>query len=259
MIENPLRTSNFTSSEIVKLTKEGKKEGTFGVPALTYIAECRMERRLGRSVETETNAKPLSWGSLLEPRAFELLGLEYSLFSTDTIQHPSIPYWAGSPDGGKPETTAEIKCPFTLKSFCQLVDPLYDGYEGMAAMEKIREASEWGEKYYWQTVSNAILMGNKYGELIIYMPYLSELPDIRSLAMGQPEYYWIWAATDKELPYLLDGGFYKNMNIVRFEIPQEDIDYLTDTVIRAGVLLNEDRPMIAPKIEQTKIELLKII
>lgn len=240
MINNTHRIGNFTSSEIVALTKKGKEKGSFGAPALTYIQETNMERLLGRSLTTEVDARATSWGKLVEPRVFDLLGIEYSLSSKETIVHPEIPYWAGSPDGSKHNTTADFKAPLTLKSFLQLVQPLYEGLTGMAAMNRIREDHKDGEKFYWQIVSNAILRGDRFGELIPYMPYHSELEAIRIMARHHEnagKYKWVDWASDDELPYLIDGGYYKNLNIIRFEIPEADKKLLTDCVKKAGELL----------------------
>lgn len=249
MINNQPRIGNITSSEIVALTKKAKDQKSFGAPAITYIAECNMERRLGRSLTEEVNARPLTWGKLLERRPFDQLGLEYSLTSTDTIVHPSIPYWAGSPDGGKyaPKTVIDIKCPMTLKSFCQLVDA------GLAGgIEQIREDHKDGDKYYWQLVSNAILTGSEWAELIVYMPYKSELGDIRMMAANVPgdqasRHYWIAMACEDELPYLLDGGVYQNVNVIAFKVPEADKKLLTDCVVRAGeMLIDQPKQLIAP-------------
>jgi len=239
MINNQPRIGAFTSSEIVALTTKDKSGKGFGKPALTYIEECNMERRLGRSLTDEVNARPLTWGKLIEGRVFDLLGLEYTLTSTDTIVHPTIPYWAGSPDGGKyqPKTVIDIKCPITLKSFCQLVDA---GAKG--GIEQIREDHKDGDKYYWQLVCNAILTGSDRAELIVYMPYRSELADIRHLAASvdatqMGKHYWIAMAMDDELPFLLDGGYYKNLNVFGFDIPEADKRFLTECVLRAGEML----------------------
>lgn len=239
MINNTARVGNFTSSEIVALTKKAKDGKSFGAPALTYIEETNMERRLGRSLTDEVNARPLTWGKLLERRPFEILGLEYVLTSTDTIVHPTIPYWAGSPDGGKhtPKTIIDIKCPITLKSFCQFVDA------GLAGgIEQIREEHKDGDKYYWQLVSNAIITGSEYAELIVYMPYKSELEEIRMMAgsvdaADLSKHYWIAMAGDDDLPYLWDGGYYKNVNVFAFKVPSADKELLTNCVLRAGEML----------------------
>lgn len=240
MINNTLRIANFTSSEIVALTKKDKKGTGFGAPALTYIEETNMERLLGRSLTTEVDARATSWGKLQEPRVFDKLGLEYKLSSQETIAHPTIPFWVGSPDGSKINTTADFKAPLTLKSFCQLVQPLYEGLNGMEAMNRVREDHKDGEKFYWQIVSNAILQGNDFGELIGYMPYFSELEEIRIMARTHEQkkkYQWVDYASDDELPYLLDGGYYQNLNIIRFEIPAADKKFLTDCVLKASEML----------------------
>lgn len=237
---NPIRNGNFTSSTIVALTscdRSGKKPG---VPFYSYIEEKNIERRLCRSIEADADARPLSWGTLLEGRVFNLLGTEYRLCSQETIQHPTFDYWCGSPDGEKfdqDKTVIDFKCPYTIKSFCQMVDAWTTG-----GIEGVRNLTKDGEKYYWQLVSNAVLTGAKSAELILYMPYESELEEIRELARNydgdkQYRFRWIDLAADDELPYILDGGHYKNINIMRFEIPFMDKQFLTDRVIEAGKLL----------------------
>lgn len=242
MINNSARIGNFTSSEIVALTAKARDKKSFGTAALTYIEETNMERRLCRSLTDEVNARPLTWGKLLEYHVFDQLGLEYQLISNETIVHPEINYWSGSPDGETEDSVSDIKCPLTLKSFCQLVQPIYDGLTGIDAMAAIRENHKDGEKFYWQLVSNAILLKKKFAELIVYMPYLSEIPAIKMLASAvdgdkASKHYWIAMALDDELPFLIDGGYYKNLNIIRFEVPESDKKLLTDCVLEAGKML----------------------
>lgn len=252
MINNVARIGNFTSSEIVALTKKAKDGKNFGAPALTYIAETNMERRLGRSLTDEATAKPLTWGKLLELKVFDDLGMEYILSSTETDVHPSIPYWAGSKDGIKFDegrTVADIKAPITLKSFCQLVDPLYEGLTGMDAMNAVRDNHKDGDKYYFQLVSNAIINDCRFAELIVYMPYASDIEDIKFRASNvsgtqMGKHYWISMAGDDELPYLPDGGYYKNLNIIRFEVPAADKLALTKDVLRAGEMLINNNPSL---------------
>lgn len=261
MINNTNRVGNFTSSKIVALLSKGSREMTEdelaahkklnpksrkknieswpGKAALTYIEEKRMERRLGRSLTTEINARATSWGSLVENRVFELLGIDYELTSKETIVHPGFHVWAGSPDANKNNTVPDFKCPLTLKSFCQLVDPIYQGLTGMAAMNAVREVHEDGETYYWQIVSNACIKGYQFGELIVYVPYLDELLEIKEMARQDKsgKYKWIEYAEFDELPYLIRDGYYKNLNVVRFEISQQDKELLTMRVQQAGKLL----------------------
>jgi hypothetical protein len=231
-----MRTGNFTSSEIAALMKNGKVKGTFGEPALTYIEECNMERRLGRQLENETNSKETTWGNMVEGHVFDLLSLEYSTISKQTIVHPNYDFWSGTPDSicyGQENTVVDIKSPFTLKSFCQLVDSWERG--GITA---VRETHKQGEKYYWQIVSNACLTGCNWGELIVYVPFKSELDAIRKLAdFIEGNSKWILYTIDNDIPWLPDRGHYKNLNKFRFPVPEADKTALTNRVAEAGKML----------------------
>jgi hypothetical protein len=236
MINNIQRIGKFTSSEIAALMSVDKTGKSFGAPAKTYIAETNMERRLGRSLNSEITAKPTSWGRLLEDHVFPLLGKQYRALGTITMNHPTIDFWSGSPDAIKNDegkTVVDIKSPYTLKSFCTLAD--------CKTIQEVRDNHKEGEKYYFQLVSNAIITGAKYAELIIFCPYQSELQAIRELAnntSGNPNSFaWVHFGADDDLPYLVDGGYYKNLNIIRFEVPQADKDLLTARVLAAGSML----------------------
>lgn len=256
---NIARTGNFTSSEIVALLGFGEK-GRKGDAAITYIQECNMERRLGRSLTDEVNARPLMWGKIGEIVVFFYLPLDYTLTSDQTIVHPEYSFWAGSKDGHKLNTVFDIKSPYTHKSFCQLVQPLYDGLEGMDAMNAIRNGytdnngmyhakHKDGDKFYAQLVSNACIDNVDYAELIVFMPYRSQLDAFRKIATEVPtdqlyKYYFIAMGQDDELPFLIDGGYYNNINTIRFKIPDEDRELLTKKVREAGELLIDFPPSV---------------
>lgn len=232
------RIGKFTSSEIVALTTNGKAKGTLGKPAYTYIDEKNWERRTGRSIKSDVTARPLSWGKLLEKRVFDKLPLSYDYTPKETRMNEGWDCWAGSVDNIKHDaglTACDIKCPVTLKSYYRIADCL----NFADPIQQLRDTHDDGEKYYWQIVSNAIINKCKYGELIAYCPYKSELEEIRSLAFNwegddQKNYLWIYGATDDELPWLMDDGFYKNISIIRFEIPKDDIEFLTSRVSLAS-------------------------
>lgn len=225
------RVGNFSSSQIHKLMKTGRGPEGFGAAALTYIEEKQMEMRLGRAITSETNAKPTNWGIFIEGRVFDLLPIEYRLESTTRLSHPSIEHWTGAPDCLTETTVVDIKSPYTLKSFCQSVDSFGD-------IEKFKAAKP---EYYWQLVSNAILTEKNLAELIVYVPYKDELEAIRELASNhdgdQNKIAFLNWATDEELPYLIPGNHYENLNVFQFEIPIEDKDILTNTVLKAIRLL----------------------
>ena len=101
------RSGNFTSSEIFALLSTGTREMTDqelaehklnnpgsrkktieswpGKAAITYINQCNMERRLGRSLDGELDAKPTNWGKFVEPLLFQLLDGDYTYNSSDTL------------------------------------------------------------------------------------------------------------------------------------------------------------------------------
>ena len=240
VVHNSRRVGNFTSSEIFALCSNGKKTGEYGKPFYTYVEEKVFERRMLRSLDTEVNARALTWGKWIETRVFDLLGLEYTLCSQDTIVHPTIDAWSGSPDGIKHDegqTVIDIKSPLTLKSFCQLSE--------CKTPEELRENHKDGDKYYWQLVSNAILTNSKWAELIVYCPFLDELKDIKQEcedcedSLIKKHLYWIVNAEDAELPYLLREGQYNNIHIIRWEVPQVDKELLKVRVEAATKILNE--------------------
>jgi len=236
MIHNANRNGNFTSSNIYKLLSKDRSGKGFGKPALTYIEEKNMERIIGRSLSTESDAKPLQWGKLCESLVFQELSTAYTLCSDETLVHPTIPYWSGSPDGVTVDAVMDIKCPLTLKSWFGLTqgENIYSMIDGFTKSGCSFSAHSDGEKYYWQLVSNAILTGKKYGELIVFMPHVDQLQGIRTEAEFQG-INWIKYASDDELPYVPDT--INSITTMRFEIPQKDIDLLTTAVIEAGKLL----------------------
>lgn len=264
MIENVNRIGNFTSSEVHKLMKDGKTKGTIGAPGLTYIEEKNIERKLGRSVETESYSKDMAWGSFLEKRVFEMLEYGYELQSDKTDMHPTILYWAGSTDLIMPGIKiADIKC-FQPKNFAKYSDALLS--------KDVEVLKEEFPKEYWQLVSNAIINGVSKAEAIAYMPYVSELPEIREMAeyydeADQWKYRFIAESPDCSLPYLPDDGYYSNINRLEFDIPKQDIESLTERIKLAGTMLVSNSPVIIAHrdielqstiIEPAKIKLNKI-
>jgi hypothetical protein len=229
------RFGNFSSSEIHKLTKPGRaKDAEFSAPGLTYIKEKSFELKLGRALSSEQGARATSWGTFVEERAFKLLDMSYKLESKIRLAHPTVKHWTGAPDTIRREVVGDIKCPWTLKSFCESIEAME---KGVAEFKSVRP------EYYWQLVSSAILTGKDKAEIIIYVPYLSELEEIREDANNydgdQNKIAFINWAGDNELPYLIDGGHYKNLNKLEFEIPLEDKVFLTDRVELAIKLLNK--------------------
>lgn len=223
------RFGNFSSSSIWKLTTSDKSGNDFGKPALTYIQEKIYEKELERSLESEINSKYLNWGNLCEKVAFDNLALEYKLISKERYAHKSIENWNGMPDNLRAENSdlivGDIKCPFTLKRFI----------EQIKSHEKGIFKSEFPE-YYWQLVSNAILTDATKIESIVFVPYESQLSDIRLLD-ELSEKPFLRYYENSELPYLKDNGKFKNINSFVYDLDMNDVDFLTERVIKANKLI----------------------
>jgi hypothetical protein len=127
-----------------------------------------------------------------------------------------------------------------------MVDPYHENgqkiYEGLT-IEAVRANHPQGEKYYWQIVSNAIIAASiagvnpcsLKGELIVYMPFKSELEDIRESAssagaMSSEYSKWIYFANDDQLPHLSDIGYYQSINVIQFDIHENDVNFLIDRI-----------------------------
>lgn len=238
--ENPLRIENFTSSEIWKLTKTAKDGKSFGEPALTYIKEKLYEKRLQRSLQLEKYSRSTLWGKFIEQRVHNLLPTCYETLSNVTTQHPEILFWTGSQDSiiRTEKVMCDIKC-YEPKNFCEYVDAL----TWAKANNDLSQLKKDFAQQYWQLVSNACIWEYDFIEAIVYMPYFSELEEIKEMASNYDgidlyKYRFIYESSYTELPYLNKDGFYKNLNIFRFVAPLEDKLLLKTKVIEAGKLLN---------------------
>jgi hypothetical protein len=232
------RIGNFTSSEIWKIMTKGKGQEMFGAPAKTYIKRKNWERRMGRLVESETWAKPTAWGKLLEDRSFDKLGASYKRTGSEmALQHPEYDFWYGSPDGQGFELdeaviVPDVKCPWTLNSFLTFAD--------CKDIQEVRDMHDDGEKYYFQLVSNACILGLSKSELVVYCPYDDELIEIRADGVNSDDIStakWMEYADPREFPSLPKGGYYKDLYRFQFDVPQSDKDLLTARVIEASKLL----------------------
>jgi len=223
------RHGTVSSSGIWKLLTKDRSGKAMGKQGTTYIKQIQYEQKLGRPLNAERDSRPTTWGRLTERQAFEVLDLSYQLVSKERLFHPDMPYWSGMPDVKKPLITGDIKCPYSLEVFCDKISAL---------STSIEEYKKLFPEDYWQHISSAVLLEANghpvtHFEPIIYCPYQSHLAMIRLMAYNsigedQYRYRWIASSTDEEVPYLLDNGTYKDLNIFRFEVPQEDKNLLIE-------------------------------
>lgn len=239
---NKIRIGSFSSSENYRLVGTDKVFNT-------YLIEKQDERLLGRSLDSEQSAQSLAWGKWMEPYAHVRVNgnFDYQLIGDITEAHPEYPYWVGSVDTLTEDSAGDIKCPYSVKSFMGLIRPALLGFNGIEAMNMLRngfthngkkyDKHKDAEKYYWQIVSNACIHNKKFGELIVYMPYEDYLEEIKNDLDIDNDYYFIYINPVEKLPHLKRDGKANDLYVIRFEIPQEDKDLLESKVKQAGELL----------------------
>jgi hypothetical protein len=238
MIENKDRIGNFTSSNIYKLCGS-LKDGEASKSYETYIKEKMYERKLKRSLEVGAYSQSMTWGKFLEKRVNDNLPLNYQMLHKTTNVHYKYDFWAGSVDFLVPNVKiAELKC-FEPKNFASYVTSLMTGDTEYIKKEHPKE--------YWQMVSNACIHKVPKMEAIVYMPYESEMEDIRELAedseylsaigMMPWEVRFITEKPNSQLAVLPNDSAFKNLNIFEFDVPVEDVVFLTKRIISAGKIL----------------------
>jgi hypothetical protein len=158
------RLGKFTSSEVWKLMKGGrKKDEVFGQTALTYINEKTAEILTGQAPE-QVFAKALEWGAANELDAIltfqEQTGLAVEHFGVGNPQF--FPYYGiagGSPDGLTDLKVIEVKCPYTSANHVEFLKASYSD-----------DPSGWlkenNEAYYYQCQLN-ILACDKMGAYLV--------------------------------------------------------------------------------------------
>ena len=121
-----------------------------------------------------------------------------------------------------------------MKSFVELFDICQSG--------DIENFKSENPEYYWQLVSNSILTGKPYAELIVFCPKHETLPTIIYLAenmeVDQNKYYWLQFAQFNELPYLPEGTTeFTEITKFRFLVPDQDKQLLTEKIENALKLI----------------------
>ena len=209
----------------------------FAKPGHTYIEEIAFERLMKRTIKSEVKTQAMKWGSLMEIVLFDLLGMEYVMEHKTTLIHPKYNFWRGTPDLIVPKVKiGEIKC-FEPKKFMQLTMCLLQ--------EDIFELKENFPEEYWQCVSNANICEVNRAELMVYMPYRSELEEIiekivsgnflERHGLNDYDYYFMREENIESLPYLPDDSLVSNLNKFEFEIPEEDMKLIENRMIDSEI------------------------
>lgn len=261
------RQSRFTSSKIHLLIPKGKvkmtpeeiiewkkdnpksrvttKAGGFNSAGLTYIEEKNLERKLGRGMSLNVYSRAIAWGHLMERVCYEKLEMYYDLVSNETISHHDPEFadiWRGSPDYIVGKQAISEQKSYQLKNFALYSDCLMKKDVHLFKEEFAQE--------YWQIVSNCCINNLDVGEAISFMPYKTTLEQLRinmnatdildQWGYGEElwKYRFIHESDIRDLPYIKEGGYFKEITKFRFVIPDEDKIELADRVREASKLIN---------------------
>jgi hypothetical protein len=164
------------------------------------------------------------------------LDIKWKEVHKERYEHPTLP-WSGAPDMVSETEVADVKSPYTLRSFCELSDMCA---ESVIAHENLKEKKP---EYYWQLVSNAILAGVDDVALYIHgveRKYFNEVVDYaEAMVDNLNTYAWISFSQPEQLPLIPKESKYPAITNISFTVPQEDKDLLTARVEMAAKILNE--------------------
>jgi hypothetical protein len=235
-----IRDGNFTGSNAFRLCAS-LNSGEPSTAFYTYVKEKMLERKLGRSLEMGAHSNSMVWGSFLEKRVFDNLPNNYEMVHKQTFVHPEYSFLVGTPDFiVKGVKDVELKC-FEPKNFASYVSALLT--------EDLDYIKEEHPKEYWQIVQNSCILDVKKGEAIVYMPYESELEEIRELANDESYYSelgllpwqvrFIQEKANSDLAVLPNDSKFKNLNIFEFDVPNSDKEFLINRAIMGNNLINK--------------------
>lgn len=259
MIENIERIGSFTSSQIHLLAAKGKGENGFSAGAITYIKSRRQERKLMRSVDVEVKSKDMLWGLCLEGFVASLLDdFGYELISQESKMHPKYMFWAGSTDMLKNKVkVGDIKC-YKPLNFSELSDAILECDSSLF--------KETHPKEYWQLVSNAIINEVPNAESIAFMPSIDQLPEIADYIsqmdeLEQLKYEFIYNDIVNErfekLPFLPASSDYSPLNRFEFQVPEEDVNFITKRVLLAESMISKEATSVLVASHQDGVTLIE--
>lgn len=242
------RSGKVTSSECFKIYESKTVQET-------YLEELRIFRLFNQQ-DVEKDVFNFKWGHLLENYLHDKTDhfkgyINQNMEDEATVFSAINELHCGTPDQYTVQdesiVMSETKCPVTLKGLYNLIFPFYTkGYyeevSGNEAIELIKSKSKDGKKYFWQIISNAILIEEHlgvscdYGELTAFMPYSTDIPKVVSYSeeFFTSEYYPILFGTSGTLPCLkasqdnedsfddLEDRFpVRDIHKIRFDISEE--------------------------------------
>lgn len=242
MLNREPRIKKVTSSQASRLCaslKNGNPSSAF----YTYVEEVFSEHLLDADASVKVDVKAMRWGKLMEVVAVDLLfpdSFDIHYDSEEPIINKDNPFHAGTPDFINGDTVGEVKCYYN-KKFALLTHCI-----NQKNVDLFR--NKFPSEYY-QIVSNSILTGCKYGMIVTFLPkdetlnrvmdWISDPKWLENKKLS-PDYVFMTDDYDKgHLPCLGENAKIDQLNTFKFEVPQEDKDFLTERVELAEVELKK--------------------
>ena len=219
-----------------------------GAPFKSYIKEKKRERRLGRALTNKVYKRSLAWGQIMERYVLgEKLRSAYTdMNNYPRLEHSDINCWTGKPDTLREgDIVGDMKNPYTLTAFCDLVDHV----------NSVGKFKEKHSDYYWQLVSNSVLMDVTQAELIYHVPYENEFTALQKYIDEYEaketdpftNFQIKWISDEIQMyfdsgeepcfPYLPNDSEYNDLYQYTFTVPTEDKEALTERVKMAQKIL----------------------
>ena len=167
------RCGKITSSEVYKIMTVGRKE-TFSQTAKSYLKMKAAELLTGEPNDRPTTYA-MEWGNSHEFEAIQTLqtklGKEISYFgNANPMFYEKSKFWGGSPDGLLDDYVIEVKCPFNSSEHLEHL--LFKNQEDL---------KDYAPEYYWQILSNMILMEKEKAMFVSYDPRYPDSHKIKVL------------------------------------------------------------------------------
>lgn len=173
------RLGNFTGSCIGKLMKQNK-QGGFSDTAMSYIYQVAATRYMNDKIVsndelfaeylevTNVETKAMRWGTEQEASARRLYSkiFGYKVEERGSVEHPTINFFASSPDGYIPDDgngksgCLEIKCP-NQDTYMRYRNEVING----ETLKKVKP------EYYWQCQCHMMCTSAEWCDFIAYCPW----------------------------------------------------------------------------------------
>lgn len=173
------RLGHYTGSCIGKLMKESRSGG-FSETAMSYVYQVAATRYMNDHIVnddslfkeylniTNVETKAMRWGTEQEASARRLYSkiFGYKVEERGSVKHPTIKFFASSPDGYIPDDgngksgCLEIKCP-NQDTYMRYRNEVVDG----ETLKKVKP------EYYWQCQSHMMCTGAEWCDFVAYCPW----------------------------------------------------------------------------------------